>query len=122
MSSPETTKQPISKLSELLAAIRRRPGLYMGHASLDRLDAFLAGFSLGRPEKFDWDIDLQAFDKFVCDRYDWHDVGGWAGKIAYHHRNQAEALDEFFKLLDEFIATAGKEARQSGRGNSSPAA
>ena len=49
--------------------------------------------------------DFDAFGDFLCDKYDGHDVGGWAATIAYYHGDDASAFDEFFKLLDEFRAS-----------------
>ncbi len=101
---------------ELLDAIRRRPPMYLGRKSLHDLHMWLAGYRMGRMlaglAPSDEEREFDAFDAFVQDKYDWHDVGGWAAKIAYYHREDASALDEFFKLLDEF-----REARGRRRSN-----
>jgi hypothetical protein len=104
---------------ELLASIRQRPGMYIGRQSLQGLEAWLMGYHFARlqaelpplPDEAEFD----GFDEFVCDRYHWHDVGGWAAHIAYHHRDDHNAFHEFFQLLDEF--RAGLPLRQ----DSSPA-
>lgn len=91
---------------ELLDAIRRCPAMYLGRSSLHDLFIWLVGYSMGRMEAgivpSDEEREFEEFDAFVQEKYDWHDVGGWAAKIAYYHREDASALDEFFKLLDEF--------------------
>jgi hypothetical protein len=92
----------------LLDAIRERPGMYIGRKSLRDFYAWLGGYRFARmqaglpplPDAAEFD----GFDAFVCDKYRWHDVGGWAAKIAYHYRDDADALDEFFALLEEYRA------------------
>jgi hypothetical protein len=93
----------------LLDAIRERPGMYIGRKSLRDFWVWLWGYRFARlhmkvaplPDE----SEFERFDFFVCEKYRWHDVGGWAAKIAYYHRDDADAFDEFFKLLDEFRAT-----------------
>jgi hypothetical protein len=90
----------------LLEAIRQRPGMYIGRKSLRDFRAWLDGFQFGRVqagvEPLPDEAEFEGFDAFVCNKYRWHDVGGWAAKIAYYHRDDADAFDEFFRLLDEF--------------------
>ncbi|APW59086.1 hypothetical protein [Paludisphaera borealis] len=90
----------------LLESVRERPGIYLGHKSLQRFDSWLHGYRHAR-----WGLgiaqtseeqEFDEFDAFVQRKYDWRDVGGWAAKIAYYHCDDADAFDEFFKLLDEF--------------------
>jgi hypothetical protein len=92
----------------LLDAIRERPGVYIGRKSLRDFYAWLGGYRCARiqaglPPLAD-EAEFGGFDAFVCDKYRWYDVGGWAAKIAYYHRDDAEGLDQFFVLLDEFRA------------------
>lgn len=102
---------------ELLDAVRRRPAMYLGRKSLHDLYVWLAGYGIGRMQAglapSDEEREFGEFDAFVQDKYDWHDVGGWAAKIAYYHREDASALDEFYKLLDEFRET--KRQQQAAR-------
>ena len=102
---------------ELLDDIRRRPAMYLGRKSLRDLDAWLQGYHMGKAEAgaaaSDEEQEFREFDAFVQDKYDWHDVGGWAWKIAYYHRDDASALDEFFKLLDEFRESKQQQLRRS---------
>jgi hypothetical protein len=92
----------------LLEAIRKRPGMYLGRKSLAMFKAWLDGYNYARCElraiHTAEEAEFEAFDEFVCEKYDWRDTGGWAAKIAYYHRDDADALDEFFRLLDEFRA------------------
>jgi hypothetical protein len=92
----------------LLEAIRHRPGTYLGRKSLRDFYAWLGGCRFGRMQcglpPLQDEVEFEQFDFFVCEKYRWHDTGGWAAKIAYYHRDDAEALDEFFRLLGEFRA------------------
>jgi hypothetical protein len=102
----------------LLAAIRERPGMYIGRKSLRDFYAWLNGYQFARmqtgvPPLAD-EAEFDGFDAFVCGKYRWHDVGGWAAKIAYYYRDDADALDEFFKLLDEFRAASKPRSRRAG--------
>ena len=103
---------------EVLDAIRRRPAMYLGRKSLHDLYTWLAGYSMGRRwaglAPSDEELEFGGFDAFVQDKYDWRDVGGWAAKIAYYHREDARALDEFFRLLDEFRESKRQGAATGG--------
>lgn len=93
---------------EILGAIRHKPGMYLGRPSLLALRYWLVGYKMGRTHAgampFPDETEFDGFDGFVCDKYRWHDSGGWAAKIAYHYRDDATAFEEFFKLLDEYRA------------------
>ena len=102
----------------LLEAIRERPAMYIGRKSLRDFKAWLDGYwcarmQAGVPPLADED-EFEGFDSFVCDKFRWHDTGGWAAKIAYYERDDASALDEFFKLLDEFRAAKRPPPKSGG--------
>ena len=99
---------PRLTIDDSLDQVRRRPAMYLGRKSLRDLASWLHGYrhalfahGLLADGMEDW---FHSFDEFVQDRYDWHDVGGWAGKIAYRYWDDDAAFDEFFRLLDEFRA------------------
>ncbi|QDU24346.1 hypothetical protein [Urbifossiella limnaea] len=93
----------------LLAAVRERPGMYIGRKSLRDFYAWLGGLRFARMQAklppLPGEDEFDGFDAFVCDKYRWHDVGGWAAKIAYYYRDDADALDQFYVLLDEYRAS-----------------
>jgi hypothetical protein len=104
----------------LLAMIREQPRMLLGQKSLRVLDAWLHGYryakmEAGSPLSAEED-EFRQFDAFVCEKYRWLDTGGWVAKVAYCHRDDADAFDEFFKLLDEFRA-AKQSNRPADQGN-----
>src|SRR5262245_15377378 len=96
---------------DVLDAIRKRHGMYVGEPSINRLHAFLVGYTarLGRVR-----FALRDQDDFHG-FYDW--VGGrlgfrnstsrWHNMIRSKSTSEADAFKRFFVLLDEFR----KEAR-----------
>ena len=105
----------------LLEAIRRRPAVYLGHKSLTAFRSWLEGYRYAKLEvgaaRSEEEEEFRGFDSFVCEKYRWHDTGGWAAKIAYYHQDDGAALDEFFKIVDEFRASRAR--RRKGRGKRS---
>jgi hypothetical protein len=93
---------------ELLDLIRKKPGMYFGLMSFRHFHVWLEGFRFARMQAglspLPDDDKFAEFDAFVCDKYRWHDVAGWAAKIEYYYRDDTTAFDQFFKLLDEFRA------------------
>lgn len=91
---------------ELLEAIRLRPAMCLGRKSLHDFNGWVAGYRIGKAHSgastSTEEQELREFDEFIQEKCRWHDVGGWAAKIAYYHRDDSAALDEFFKLFDEF--------------------
>lgn len=101
----------------VLDEIRKRPGLYLGQTSFQRLDPWLQGYSYGKEQAgasaSEEETEFRDFDEFVQKKYKWHDGGGWAAKIQYYHRDDTSAFAEFFRLLDEFKAHKQKDKKRS---------
>ncbi|MEP7342039.1 MAG: hypothetical protein ABI977_30185 [Acidobacteriota bacterium] len=106
---------------KLMDAIRQRPGLYLGRNSILAFDAWLQGYWYAQGEfgipLTEEEIEFRGFDDFIRQKYDWDDEGGWAAKIQYYYRDDARALDEFFKLLDEFRESKTKQDNQAPKPN-----
>ena len=90
----------------LLDAIRQRPSCCIGRKSLRHLHTWLWGFRFARMQlkapPLPGEDEFARFDWFLCEKDCRHDTVGWAAKIAYYPHDDAEAFDEFFRLLDEF--------------------
>lgn len=91
-----------------LDQIRQYPGR-LQKKSLECLRAWLEGYDAakqeaGLPQSAE-EKEFEGFDYFVCARYNRFDNAGWSAKIAYYNQDDLQALDVFFKLLDEFRQT-----------------
>jgi hypothetical protein len=90
----------------LLEAIRHKPAMYLGRKSVNDLHIWLQGYFYAKIESgiplSAQEKEFKEFNKFIQEKYDWHDVGSWAAKIAYYNRSEETAFEKFFELLDEF--------------------
>lgn len=120
-------------LDEVLTMIRSRPGIILGRKSVDRLEAFLDGFTFATKDLEDHRF-LTEFSGWVRRRYHIKSGQGWAKIISFHSTDGADGLDLFWKLLDEYRSrgqgapdTAGfnregrNRQRGTGRRNAQPA-
>jgi hypothetical protein len=109
---PDEPARPLNLL-ELLRAIRKRPGMYLGdlagkHFSIWHLTSFIIGFqsgSRGRGLPEEGDLILDAFTSWVCTRFQVPDSGmSWTGHI-WHQcgKDDEAAFHKFFELLDEYL-------------------
>lgn len=93
-------------LFELLENIKIRPGHFLGTPSLVRLQLFLGGYnyckkSLGLPDTAE-DRHWLGFQKWVAQRYEIKSNHSWSQIIVFFSMDEFEALDNFFKLWEEF--------------------
>lgn len=111
--SPPKLEQIDESVFELLAKIRKRPPMYLGEASLNRLHAFLVGYQsgLGRVGKcLRLEQEFSGFHEWVAQELDFAEsTTGWCNMILSVCRNDEEALNRFFELLDLYC----KERRLS---------
>ncbi|WP_444997554.1 hypothetical protein [Aliikangiella sp. IMCC44359] len=86
----------------LLDAIKKRPSMYLGAASVVRLKSFLDGyyFSLENSEKEDefW----ENFQKWISRKFNINTSQNWMQIILFFSNDELEGFKLFFKLLDEF--------------------
>src|SRR5258708_6481669 len=100
----------------MLQEIRRRPGMYIGSPSITRLAAFMRGYAHAA-ETF----GNQGADPFLAEFRDWiHKRFGstrqsWEDTILQHSSDESDAMGNFGKLLDEFLAL---KAANGGFGHS----
>ena len=107
---------PPKSMSKLLETMRTDAAMFCGKRSLRDLKMLLIGFSLGRSwgEDFVDDVDFASFDNFICEHYQLYDTAGWERKISYYCSDEAEALDEFFTLYDQFLQKKDRNTQQPG--------
>ncbi|MFB2918943.1 MULTISPECIES: hypothetical protein [Aerosakkonema] len=97
----------MSGMFEILEKIRFKPGMYIGRASVSDLFMFLVGYKTARRELR---IELSAeemefaehFHDWVQQRYKVKTSNSWANIILLFTRDEKDAFEQFFKLLDEF--------------------
>jgi hypothetical protein len=89
----------------ILNEIRRRPGMYLGEKSLTKLAAFVDGYGFGLHQ-----AGVEDPFALIADFRDWiharHQTTAvnWDALILAASKDEGEALDRFWKLLDEFLA------------------
>lgn len=91
----------MDKTYKLLQEIRKRPEIYIGKASLERLYAFLNGYKHHElPSPPDC---LDGFQNYVEGIYDIHTDHNWASIIQFFSSTEEEAFNEFYKLFDNYM-------------------
>jgi hypothetical protein len=97
-------------LLELLRAIGKRPGLYIGDFARNRysiwhLRAFLVGYQSGRQALAEGDEILDSLTFWVCTRYGVPDGPlDWSGHFLRQCGEDDEAAFRlFFELLEEYV-------------------
>ncbi len=107
----------MSHVLELLQEMRRRnTGMFIGKPSIIRLRAFLDGYDLAAER-----LGGKAPDSILPDFCDWiHQRAvstqhGWEEWILQNSADDADALEKFWKLLDEFLALRGTDTVASRR-------
>lgn len=96
---------------DLLQRIKQRPGMYLGKCSITRLRAFLDGYEtaraeLGFPDTEQQQQQLDGFQEWIQERYQITSTHGWDSIILFFSVDEKDALDKFFKLLEEFLYQA----------------
>lgn len=95
---------------DLLQRIKQRPGMYLGKCSITRLRAFLDGYEMARAELGFPDTEeqqqLDGFQEWIQERYQITSTHGWDSIILFFSVDEKDALDKFFKLLEEFLNQA----------------
>jgi hypothetical protein len=104
-------------LYSTLEKIREKPGLYLGRRSLQALYFFLKGYDFSREE-----LGLEStkeelffyenFQEWLQSRFQVQTVSSWAKIIQLYSIDDRDAFENFFILLDEFLAK-NIEARSS---------
>ena len=105
MSAPEFQELDES-IYDVLDRIRKRPGMYIAEPSINRLHAFLVGYTagLGRVRfALRDEVGFHRFHDWVARRLGFGgSASGWCNMIRSKSASEADAFERFFALLDEF--------------------
>ncbi|NJR52597.1 MAG: hypothetical protein HC780_26525 [Leptolyngbyaceae cyanobacterium CSU_1_3] len=96
----------MSDFYELLRKIQQRPAMYLGKRSLGHLHAFLEGYLLARREAkmplTKGEEDFEFFQEWIEQRFGQPNTQSWSHIILFYSEDEADALNRFFELLEEF--------------------
>ena len=102
----------LDKTYELLQKIKKRPGMYLGKTSLERLRAFLDGYHHQELESQGMSEPdcLDGFTPYIQKRYHLNTDHDWSSVIQFFSTSDQNAFDTFYQKLEEFLAdkAAGK--------------
>jgi len=105
--------EPKNGLFEILAKIKTKPGMYLGHSSVSDLFIFLAGYKTARrelgvnPTEREL-IFHEGFHEFVQSYYQIHSSKSWAKIIMLYCSDERQGFDRFFELLEKFEKSSEK--------------
>jgi len=90
-----------------LGALRRRNRVFYQICWLQRI---LDGYGMARAElgvpRSQQEHDLNGFQEWIQERYQITSTHGWDSIILFFSVDEKDALDKFFKLLEEFLNQA----------------
>lgn len=100
-------------IRDLLKDMQKRPGVYFGCKSLERLAAFLNGYMCCYGEynaisTMEW---LPRFQEFIEKYYNIHMARHWSEIIRFCCSTDEEAFDKFFELLEIFENKTGQSGQ-----------
>jgi hypothetical protein len=117
-----------SGLFEMLAKIKTKPGMYIGHSSVSDLFVFLAGYKTARRELGINPTErellfYESFHEFVQNCYQIHSSKSWAKIIMLYCSDERQGFvgvaslkeNRFFELLEKFETRS--EYRQQPKAN-----
>ncbi|MBE9227377.1 hypothetical protein IQ264_18270 [Phormidium sp. LEGE 05292] len=94
-------------LYNLIEKIKKAPSMYLGRRSIICLQAFLSGYSVAKyglgEEPTQQERDFMEFPEWIRKKFNVQTSQSWANIILFYSEDESKALDEFFRLLDEFI-------------------
>lgn len=93
-------------LFDLIGNIRKRPVMYLGELSIGQLRTFLAGYSFARRQmqvpQTQQEKVFSTFQPWVEQHFGISSQQHWDQIILEASKNEAEAVERFFILFDEF--------------------
>lgn len=96
-------------LYELIRNIQKRPAMYLGRASISNLRTFLSGYCFARRQmqipKTPQEQQFSEFQSWIQQKFHLTSNQTWDQIILFFSQDENTALDQFFKLFDEFTQT-----------------
>jgi hypothetical protein len=97
----------MSQVFELLEKISKKPGLYLGTASITALRHFLVGYKFARQEMgfppTEAELDFyQEFQPWLQNHFHLQTVNSWDKILLFKFIDEKVAFANFFLLLEEF--------------------
>ena len=96
----------MDSLHDLIKTIAKRPEIYLGRPSVQRLYAFIGGYLYGNPTADDHCLD--GFNEFVAQRFGIRSDHNWADIIEFFSDSEKDEFALFMKLFEEFTAQRRK--------------
>ena len=90
----------MKNLYDVICEIIKRPELYIGKPSLERLYAFIGGYLY--QNEFVTENCLDGFNEYVAERYGLDTDHNWSLIIQFFSNDEKEAFNKFAQLFDEF--------------------
>jgi hypothetical protein len=94
-------------LYDLLQRVKERPGMYLGRSSITRLSMLLMGYSLARRELglpiTTQEKEFGGFQEWIQKKFKITSSHGWDSIILFYSADERDALDNFFKLFEQFL-------------------
>ena len=94
-------------LYELLGKIKQRASLYLGKRSLSHLHVFLDGYTFARRQLgiplTEQETKFDEFQEWIEKRFNQADTQSWSRIILFYSEDEADALQRFFELFEEFV-------------------
>jgi hypothetical protein len=96
----------MADIYETLQRIKARPSMYLGSPSILNLKSFLNGYLYARAELkkslTEQEQDLEIFQDWIQQNFSVESSQSWAKIILFYSEDEREALNNFFKWLEEF--------------------
>ncbi|MEH2299500.1 MAG: hypothetical protein V7K88_10805 [Nostoc sp.] len=96
-------------LYDLICNIKKHPAMYLGRASISNLRTFLAGYCFARRQigipQTQQEQQFSEFQTWIQQRFNLTSNQTWDQIILFFSQDEHTALDQFFKLFDEFTQT-----------------
>ena len=97
----------MADLFAMLGKVKAKPGMYLGKPSVYDLFMFLSGYKAAKLEMgirpTDEELEFyREFQPWLQDKFSISTSNSWAKIIQFYSKDEQEAFERFFTLLDEF--------------------